>query len=141
MIPSIQPAFRSYVQDLVALNLVSNRLKCVEGGVLDSMDKLTHLDLSFNQISVFPYKEGQLSSLTFLSIKGNPIEFLPNFIQRSKLELLFFDWAFDPAYVQGKTEENIQEYIYQFDFKITKANLTELFNRYSLFNEDANTGS
>ena len=77
-----------------------------------------------------PQRKDQLPALKTMAIIGNPIDILPKFIKNSNLEAIYFDWSFDPAKVIDKNKEFIQKYINEFDFKITKSQIVELFSGY-----------
>lgn len=94
------------------------------------MTKLIYLDLSFNQFSIYPYREGQLPCLTTLSIIGNPIELLPKFISKSKIDEFYFDWAVDIDRIYSQSSLPVKDYTSQLDLRISKSTLTELYRRY-----------
>lgn len=125
----LPPAFRSYTRDLTVLNLMNNRLKSIDNDILNALSSLTHLDISYNLFADFPYKEGQLENLQFLSIKSNPIDRLPNFLKKSKLEILQFDWYFDPTKIVGSDDIEAQEYIDSHDFEMDYHKIQLLFDR------------
>jgi Leucine-rich repeat (LRR) protein len=122
-------AFRSYTRDLKVLNLMNNRLKSIDNDILNALSSLTHLDISYNLFADFPYKEDQLENLQFLSIKSNPIDRLPNFLKKSKLEILQFDWYFDHTKIVGSDDIEAQEYIDSHDFEMNYHKIQQLFDR------------
>lgn len=91
---------------LETLNLSSNRLSSIDMSILDSLSSLLHLDISFNQFVDFPYYEGQLPSLRYLDLRGNPLCSIPRFILRSSLQSLAVDWivGIDAAGCRSETD-------------------------------------
>ena len=105
---SLAPVFRS----LKKLRLARNALPAVSPQLLSSLQRLEHLDLSFNRLTVFPFSDGKLSELQSLDIRGNPITKLPCFLATARPSQIFFDWA-----LVGFVEERVKTDIEGFSFK------------------------
>ena len=98
---------------LLSLNLSKNNLKTISSTVIVSFQTLRTLDVSFNFLESVPYKEGQISTLESLDIKGNPITSLPCFLARSEIKALYFDWA-----LTDFAEDRIKSEMSGYSFKV-----------------------
>lgn len=122
-------AFKTYVKDLTVLNLACNRLKAVEKEVVASMGNLTELNLSYNQLTRFPYEEYQLPKLKILDITGNPLEELPRFLVNSQLDKFYFDWGLSATRLETFSAEGISQVLINEKFEVSRADLLKAFEK------------
>lgn len=116
------PEAVSYLQQLISLDVRSNKLKTLPEAV-SHLQQLTSLDLSSNQITTLPETIARLQKLTFLNLSDNQLTMLPKAIA-SLQKLTFLNLKGNPIEkpppeIVAKGIEAIKDYFRQLEVEGT----------------------